>query len=129
MKKVTFTIVICSLVTLFANAQFATYDNIYEMEAAKEAPTQSVYGYLYTGNGWVRTTLKLKVYNNTVLVVGYKQKDTSQFGGAFATYGNSNPWRSCSSHAEPVSIYSDGRELANSFDYKAYISGFGTVYF
>lgn len=63
------------------------------------------------------------------MVVGYKQKDTSIYGGAFSSYGNSNPWRSCQAWAQEVSVYSDGRQIANNFDYKASISGLGTVYF
>ena len=63
------------------------------------------------------------------MVVGYKEKNLSPYGGAFSTYGDSNPWRSCNAWAEPVSVYSDGREIANNFEYKAHVSGLGIVYF
>ncbi len=64
-----------------------------------------------------------------ILVVGYKEKDTSNYGGYFAEYGQANPWRTCNVYAEGVSVYSDSREIVNNFDFKAYVPGLGTVYF
>lgn len=114
---------------LGANAQFTTYHSTYEEQEAQNNPVQTVYGYIPTSNGWVRVSIRVKETSSSVLVVGYKEKDTSSYGGAFTTYGNPNPWRSCRAWAESVSVFSDGREIANNFDFKASISGLGTVYF
>ncbi len=118
-----------AVVGITANAQFATYQSINEYQEAQNSPAQTTYGYLPTSNGWVRISIRVKETRNSILVVGYKEKDTSTYGGAFATYGNSTPWRECHAWAETVSVYSDGREIANNFDCKASISGLGTVYF
>lgn len=117
------------LMGLSTSAQFATYHSIDQYQQAQQSPVQTVYGYIPTSNGWVRISIRIQEANNGILVVGYKEKDTSTYGGAFATYGNPNPWRKCQSWAEAVSVYSDGREIANNFDCKAYISGLGTIYF
>lgn len=128
MKKL---IILCFLGAcgLVANAQFVQYHGINEMETIKNAPTETVNGYISTQKGWVRISLKVKESDSSILVVGYKEKDTSAYSGLFATYGNPSPWRQCSAWAEEVSAYFDGQEIANNFDCKVYISGLGTVYF
>lgn len=128
MKKLVIFIVMC-FAGVAANAQFATYHSSTAYEEAQHAPTQTLHGYVPTYNGWVRISIRVKETSQGILVVGYKEKDTSTYGGAFATYGNSSPWRRCQAWAEEVSVYSDGREIANNFDCKASISGVGTVYF
>lgn len=115
--------------SLSANAQFATYQSTTQYQQAQNAPTQTIYGYLATSKGWVRMSIRVKETDNAILVVGYKEKDTSTYGGAFATYGTSNAWRNCQAWAEPVSVYADGRDVASQFDCKVHISGLGTVYF
>lgn len=119
-------LIICSL---SANAQFTVYHSTTEYEQAQQNPIQSVYGYLPTPKGWVRISIRIKESNQSILVVGYKEKDTSTYGGAFTTYGNPNLWRSCQSWAESVNVYIDGQEIANNFDYKVSITGLGTIYF
>ena len=126
MKRFLLLFAVVSL-ALGANAQYITYHSIYEEQEAQNSPVQTVYGYIPTSNGWVRVSIRVKETSSSVLVVGYKEKDTS--GGAYITYGNPNPWRSCRAWAESVSVFSDGREIANNFDFKASISGLGTVYF
>lgn len=111
------------------NAPFSIYHGSNEYEEARTAPVQTVYGYVPTHNGWVRISLHVKVINNSVMVLRYKEKNTSKYGSYFSTYGNSNSWRKCQFWAQEVSVYSEGREIANNFDYKASISGLGTVYF
>lgn len=128
MKKVLILIVLCSF-GIGASAQFTTYHSSSAYEEAQSAPVQTTYGYLPTSNGWVRISIRVKETREGILVVGYKEKDTSEYGGIFTTYGNPNPWRNCQSWAEEVSVYFDGREVANNFDCKASISGLGTVYF
>ncbi|MBD5358193.1 MAG: hypothetical protein HDR88_14575 [Bacteroides sp.] len=108
-----------------AYAQYATYRNIYELEAAEKAPTQDVECFLKTKKGWARITIKVKESGSTILVVGYKTKNKP----SYATYGDPNPWRSCKVYATDVNLYEDGREAAEYFDYKASISGLGTIYF
>ena len=114
---------------LGANAQFAVFHSYDEEQEAQNSPVQTVYGYISTSKGWIRVSIRVKETSSSVLVIGYKKKDTSTYGGAFATYGNPNPWRSCKEWAQSVSVFSDGREIANNFDFKASISGLGTVYF
>lgn len=114
---------------LTANAQYVTYQSTYEQEELQEAPIQKIQGYLKTSKGWVRINLKVKELSNSIRVVGYKEKNTSQFAGAFAEYGNPDHWRNCNARAEGLSVFSDGQTAVNNFDYKAYISGLGTVYF
>jgi hypothetical protein len=128
MKKFFIFFVLC-LISLTSKAQFATYHSIDQYQTAQSAPIQSVSGYVRTSQGWVRISIRVKEANDGILVVGYKQKDTSTYGGAFATYGSSNQWIKCKTWAESVSVFSDGREIANNFDYKVYISGIGKVYF
>lgn len=128
MKKIVLTCIL-GLYGIAGYAQFATYHNIYEEEEIQQTPAQTVYGYVPTSKGWVRVTIRIKQVGNSVKVVGYKEKNTSRFAGAYATYGTSNPWRNCNTWADEVSVISDGKEVANNFDYKASITGLGTVYF
>lgn len=128
MKKVLLTGVLC-IGALTMAAQFVTYQNVYDLQEAREVPAQTVYGYFRVDNEWVRTAIKVKETSNSIYVVGYKEKETSRFAGAYVTYGNPSPWRSCNEQAQTVSVYSDGKEVAYNFDYKASIAGLGTVYF
>lgn len=63
-----------------------------------------------------------------VTVVGYKAKNNTGYSQYFRSSGGEDlPF--CREGAQRVTEFSDGREIANNFDYKAYISGLGTVYF
>ena len=124
-----FIVLSLGIACLTTYAQFSIYHGSNEYEEARTAPVQTIYGYMPTRNGWVRISLRVKETNRSLMVVGYKQKDTSKYGGYFSTYGSSNSWIRCQSWAQEVSVYSDGRDIANNFDYKASISGLGTVYF
>ena len=94
------------------------------MENYQDIPVQQTYGYVRTSGGWQRISIRIKEGNYSVKVVGYKIVEK----GPFTTWGG-NQWRQTNSKAEPVSVYSDGQEIVRNFDYKANISGVGTVYF
>lgn len=128
MKKV-LTLCAFALLTITAKAQFVTYESTYQQEEMRTAPAQKIQGYLKTNRGWVRINLKVKELSNSIRVVGYKEKNTSPYAGAYVEYGNPDHWRTCNTQAEGLSVYSDGQTAVNNFDYKAYIPGLGTVYF
>ena len=89
-----------SSTTLFA--QWAVYENvpsINELELADRLPSQSITGYVYTNQGWLKVPMIVKASRNFVLVVGYKNVDS---GGAYATYTPVNPSNSCSRMAKEV---------------------------
>lgn len=132
MKKI---LLFCSFCVcgLTARAQyyvpsFVTYQSLDEIKKVETAPIQTIYGYIKTSNGWVRLSLKVQATEESVLVVGYKKKDTLP-SSSYAVYGDSGSWRTCRSWANEVSVVADGRVVANNFDYKVSISGLGIVYF
>lgn len=116
--------------TATLNAQFRTFTPFIPegSSPSKSAPVEQVYGYVPTSSGWVRVHLKVQMSQYGVTVVGYKDKNNTGYNQYFRSSGGED-WKFCRTGAQRVSEFSDGREIANNFDFKAYITGLGTVYF
>ncbi|MBD5272172.1 MAG: hypothetical protein HDS42_02715 [Bacteroides sp.] len=127
MKKIFILLSFFCGLSFYSQAQFATYQPLDEVNQARANQAQTIYGYVSTSKGWVRVSLRVVETKNSICVVGYKPNTNSS--NSFATYGNPNNWISCQSWAENVSAYRDGQVAANNFDYRASVSGLGTVYF
>lgn len=127
MKKFLFLLLLSVVGTIPLYSQFATYQSLEEANQMRSTPSQTVYGYIPSSNGWVRVSLRIVTSRNSICVVGYLPNTNSS--NSFATYGNPNNWISCQSFAEGVSAYRDGQVAANNFNYKARVSGLGVVYF
>lgn len=110
------------------NAQFSDFNPVSPRTSSnyRRAPIQQTYGYVRTSNGWVRVNIRIQATPYGVNIVGYKNKDIGM-DQYFSSYGDG--WNKCNASAEEVSAFEDGRTAANNFDYKAYVSGLGTVYF
>lgn len=128
MKKITLTIML-AITGLAVNAQnYHINPIIYEptfsssRSVEEDTPTQTIYGYKKTSSGWVRISLKVKELHNYIVVVGYKDKNTS----SYIIY-NENQWHRCHNHAQSVSSF-DSQEIINNFDYKVKLPC-GYVYF
>ena len=129
MKKVLlfFALILCGNIANAYQPPYAVYHSIEEERAAENTPAQMIYAYVNTSDGWVRMTIRVRQTNRSILVVAYKEKDTSAYSGLFA--GSGETWRNCSVWAERVNA-ADGQVILNNFDYKAYISGLGRyIYF
>lgn len=113
------------------DAQYSDYNPIFrggrKSSKSRNAPVQQTYGYVPTSNGWVRVNIRIQATQYGVIVVGYKDKDNIGYNQYYSSYGDG--WNQCHASTESVSVFEDGQTAANYFDYKAYVSGLGTVYF
>ena len=113
------------------DAQYSDYEPIFrsgrKSSKSRNVPVQQTYGYVPTRDGWVRVNIRIQATQYGVVVVGYKEKDNIGFNQYYSSYGDG--WNQCNASAEEVSAFEDGQIAANNFDYKAYVSGLGTVYF
>ena len=130
MNKIIFPLVlfILSLIPVKAKAQFSVYTPLETPEEISNAQIIQTYGYVPTSSGWVRVNIKVRTGRYSVTIVGYNEKNNTGYSQYFSTYGG-NSWHSCNTRAEDVTEFSDGTVAANNFDYKAYVSGLGYVYF
>ena len=114
-----------------ADAQYSDFNPITgggsRSSQSRKVPVQQTYGYVPTRNGWVRVSIRIQATQYGVVVVGYKDKDNVGYNQYYSSYGDG--WNQCSASVESVSAFEDGQTAANNFDYKAYVSGLGTVYF
>jgi len=152
MKKLLF---ICSMiaVSLTASAQFTVYRSIYESQPSytpspgygvpftiyeplpssaydsysySEQPSQRIQqpakpkmqevtlrGYYKKGNDWYSTPIRVGIVGEEVILLSAK----TQYG-----------WRNCGSKASDVGAW-DAEIIRDNFNYKAYTTRFGTVYF
>lgn len=109
-------------------AQYNVFTPYEDPRSAQSAPIQQTYGYIKSSSGWVRVNIQVRVSEYSVTVVAYKQKNNSGYDQYYNTYGGNN-WIKCNASAQEVTSFEDGRVAANNFDYKAYVTGLGTIYF
>jgi len=89
------------------------YSNSYQRQARPKMQEVTLRGYYKKGNDWYSMPIRVGVIGEEVRLLSTK----SQYG-----------WSKCGNKASEVGAW-DSEEIRDNFNYKAYSSLYGTVYF
>ena len=122
MKKILFTSMML-LGAMSANAQFTVYQPIYEptyaspyrqqQQARPKRQEVTLKGYYKKGNDWYFLPIRVGIIGEEVTLLSIKTQ---------------NVWSNCGSKASAVGGF-DSEEIRDNFNYKAFTSIYGTIYF
>ena len=89
------------------------YSSPYQQQAKPKMQEVTLKGYYKKGNDWYSTPIRVGVIGEEVRLLSTK----TQYG-----------WSNCGNKASEVSAW-DSEEIRDNFNYKAYSSLYGTIYF
>ena len=93
---------------------FATYESLQSRQQARPRMQEvTLRGYYKKGNDWYSTPIRVGVIGDEVRLLSAK----TQYG-----------WSNCGSKASSVGAW-DSEEIRDNFNYKAYTTIYGTIYF
>ena len=93
---------------------FATYESLQTRQQARPRMQEvTLRGYYKNGNDWYSTPIRVGVIGDEVRLLSAK----TQYG-----------WSNCGSKASDVGAW-DSEEIRDNFNYKAYTTIYGTIYF